>query len=89
MVWKITFMFNKLVPYYSKLPLCIVIFIASTTFYSTSLTILLCESKSWEMLDWGIRQNLYQNSKYTWHTTSTSRKLVMLWNYKALSSSSC
>lgn len=47
-------MFNKLVPYYSKLPLCVVILIAPTTLYGTALTILLRESKSWEMLDSGI-----------------------------------
>lgn len=61
MVWKIMVMFNKLVPYYCRLSLCIVIFTANTTFYSAALNILLCESKSWEMLDLGIRQNLYQN----------------------------
>lgn len=80
-------MFNKLVPYYSKLPLCIVIFIASATFYSTLVTILPCESKSWEMLDSEIRQNLYQNSKYVWHKTSTPQN-VMLRKYKVLCSSS-
>lgn len=48
-------MFNKLVLYYCKLSLYIFIFTVYTTFYSASLNILLYESKSWEMLDLGIR----------------------------------
>lgn len=78
-------MFNKLVPYYSKLPLCIVIFIASATFYNTVVTILPCESKSWEKLDSEIRQNL-ELKVHMAHNLDTPKCYV---KYKVLYSSSC